>query len=159
MSERFKKAMVSNAQLDNEKQALSYQVDCLKDRYVILLSLRSWARTIQLCSVAWRQAISKIIATVSPRVNKNILGPNDPMLRNCDHRYVKRMVSSSLKYYLAWRRIELPLREEIFAILMLQIAGKCTFRYQNCSHRFFWRKMLWLEIQKENLVVKQIYNT
>eukprot|EP00794_Sanderia_malayensis_P003632 gene3632-4147_t len=32
MSERFKQAMVSNAQLDNEKQALSYQVDCLKDR-------------------------------------------------------------------------------------------------------------------------------
>lgn len=32
MSERFKQAMVSNAQLDNEKQALAYQVDCLKDR-------------------------------------------------------------------------------------------------------------------------------
>ncbi|XP_065053314.1 FK506-binding protein 5-like [Rhopilema esculentum] len=32
VSEKYKKAMVSNAQFDNEKQALAYQVDCLKDR-------------------------------------------------------------------------------------------------------------------------------
>jgi len=32
VNEKYKKAMVSNAQLDNEKQALAYQVDCLKDR-------------------------------------------------------------------------------------------------------------------------------
>jgi len=31
--EKYRKAMVSIAQLDNEKQALLYQVDCLKDRY------------------------------------------------------------------------------------------------------------------------------
>ena len=30
--EKYRKAMVSIAQLDNEKQALLYQVDCLKDR-------------------------------------------------------------------------------------------------------------------------------
>lgn len=32
--EKYRKAMVSIAQLDNEKQALLYQVDCLKDRLV-----------------------------------------------------------------------------------------------------------------------------
>lgn len=36
VSEKYNKAMISNAQLDNEKQALAYQVDCLKDRYVRL---------------------------------------------------------------------------------------------------------------------------
>ena len=34
--EKYRKAMVSIAQLDNEKQALLYQVDCLKDRYNII---------------------------------------------------------------------------------------------------------------------------
>ena len=33
--EKYRKAMVSIAQLDNEKQALLYQVDCLKDRYSV----------------------------------------------------------------------------------------------------------------------------
>ena len=33
--EKYRKAMVSIAQLDNEKQALLYQVDCLKDRYIV----------------------------------------------------------------------------------------------------------------------------
>ena len=33
--EKYRKAMVSIAQLDNEKQALLYQVDCLKDRYCV----------------------------------------------------------------------------------------------------------------------------
>ena len=38
--EKYRKAMVSIAQLDNEKQALLYQVDCLKDRYnTIILHL------------------------------------------------------------------------------------------------------------------------
>ncbi|PFX25099.1 Leucine-rich repeat flightless-interacting protein 2 [Stylophora pistillata] len=32
--DKYRKAMVSIAQLDNEKQALLYQVDCLKDRLV-----------------------------------------------------------------------------------------------------------------------------
>lgn len=31
MEEKYKKAMVSNAQLDNEKNNLIYQVDTLKD--------------------------------------------------------------------------------------------------------------------------------
>ena len=35
--EKYRKAMVSIAQLDNEKQALLYQVDCLKDRYNIII--------------------------------------------------------------------------------------------------------------------------
>ncbi|XP_058946875.1 leucine-rich repeat flightless-interacting protein 2-like isoform X2 [Pocillopora verrucosa] len=34
IEDKYRKAMVSNAQLDNEKQALLYQVDCLKDRLV-----------------------------------------------------------------------------------------------------------------------------
>ena len=31
MDDKFRKAMVNNAQLDNEKQALTYQVDLYKD--------------------------------------------------------------------------------------------------------------------------------
>ena len=42
MEEKYRKAMVTNAQLDNEKQALLYQVDCLKDRSVPLFSALSF---------------------------------------------------------------------------------------------------------------------
>ena len=37
--EKYRKAMISIAQLDNEKQALLYQVDCLKDRFVFCQSI------------------------------------------------------------------------------------------------------------------------
>lgn len=33
MEEKFRKAMIANAQLDNEKAAVAYQVDLFKDRY------------------------------------------------------------------------------------------------------------------------------
>lgn len=33
LEEKFRKAMIANAQLDNEKAAIQYQVDMFKDRY------------------------------------------------------------------------------------------------------------------------------
>ncbi len=63
----------------------------------------------------------------------------------------------------ARRRIGLPEtlwcyhRRKYFINLMLQIAVKWTFRYQNCSDWFFFqRKRPLLKIQKRNLVVKEI---
>lgn len=36
LEEKYKKAMVQIAQLDDEKQTLVYQTDDLKDKYVLL---------------------------------------------------------------------------------------------------------------------------
>lgn len=44
MEEKYRKAMVSNAQLDNEKTNLMYQVDTLKDSLVELEELLSESR-------------------------------------------------------------------------------------------------------------------
>ncbi len=33
LEEKFRKAMIQNAQLDNEKSAISYQVELYKDKY------------------------------------------------------------------------------------------------------------------------------
>lgn len=41
MEEKYRKAMVSNAQLDNEKNNLMYQVDTLKDSLMELEELLS----------------------------------------------------------------------------------------------------------------------
>lgn len=41
MEEKYRKAMVSNAQLDNEKNNLMYQVDTLKDSLMGLEELLS----------------------------------------------------------------------------------------------------------------------
>lgn len=44
MEEKYRKAMVSNAQLDNEKNNLMYQVDILKDSLMELEELLSESR-------------------------------------------------------------------------------------------------------------------
>lgn len=44
MEEKYRKAMVSNAQLDNEKNNLMYQVDTLKDSLMELEELLSESR-------------------------------------------------------------------------------------------------------------------
>lgn len=44
MEEKYRKAMVSNAQLDNEKSNLMYQVDTLKDSLMELEELLSESR-------------------------------------------------------------------------------------------------------------------
>lgn len=44
MEEKYRKAMVSNAQLDNEKTNLIYQVDTLKDSLMELEELLSESR-------------------------------------------------------------------------------------------------------------------
>lgn len=44
MEEKYRKAMVSNAQLDNEKNNLMYQVDTLKDSLMDLEELLSESR-------------------------------------------------------------------------------------------------------------------
>lgn len=44
VEEKYRKAMVSNAQLDNEKNNLMYQVDTLKDSLMELEELLSESR-------------------------------------------------------------------------------------------------------------------
>lgn len=44
MEEKYRKAMVSNAQLDNEKSNLMYEVDTLKDSLMELEELLSESR-------------------------------------------------------------------------------------------------------------------
>lgn len=39
VEEKFRKAMIANAQLDNDKAAQTYQLELLKDRWVIRLLL------------------------------------------------------------------------------------------------------------------------
>lgn len=36
LDEKFRKAMITNAQLDNEKATLTYEVELMKDRYTEL---------------------------------------------------------------------------------------------------------------------------
>jgi predicted nuclease with TOPRIM domain len=48
VEEKFRKAMIQNAQLDNEKSSLTYQVELLKDR---LEDLEEAHSQLQVCNV------------------------------------------------------------------------------------------------------------
>ncbi len=77
----------------------------------------------------------------------DFFGLSEDMQKTLDNQQCEKNCFEQLEILLhAVRRIELqeaaswlPWKEEILAILMLQIAGKCTLRYQNCSQYHYWK--------------------